>query len=155
MSDTFNCPSCGRELRVPPELLGQQVRCPTCGTTFGTAPAAMAQPEPAIPLGRATAADEPPRPLLPDRGTTILVFGILSIIIGWGCIGLVLGPLAWTMGNNDLREIRAGRMDPRGEANTNAGRVCGIIGTILSVLGCCCWPTLAFRLGPPGRLHFR
>jgi hypothetical protein len=54
--------------------------------------------------------------------------------------------MAWTMGSGDLREIRAGRMDPRGESNTNAGRICGIIGTILSALACCGWGGI-FSLG--------
>jgi hypothetical protein len=52
MPDLLNCPSCSRQLRVPPDLLGKQVKCPSCGTTFaGTAdplPAA-ASPPPATP----------------------------------------------------------------------------------------------------------
>jgi hypothetical protein len=43
------------------------------------------------------------------------------------------------MGNNDLAEMRAGRMDPEGEGLTNAGRICGIIGTILMVVAGCCF----------------
>jgi hypothetical protein len=34
------------------------------------------------------------------------------------------------MGNNDLEAIRAGRMDPEGESQTNTGRICGMIATI-------------------------
>src|SRR5262249_13243524 len=66
----------------------------------------------------------------PHRGTMILVFGILSLVMG--CLGIVFGPIAWTMGNADLVEMRAGRMDPEGEGMTNAGRVCCMIGTILA-----------------------
>lgn len=66
----------------------------------------------------------------PHRGTLVLVLGILSLVI----CGIVLGPIAWVMGNNDLKEIRAGRMDPTGEGTTNAGRICGMIGTILNVV---------------------
>jgi hypothetical protein len=40
------------------------------------------------------------------------------------------------MGNSDLAEIRAGRMDPEGEGLTQAGRIIGIIGTGLMVFGC-------------------
>jgi predicted Zn finger-like uncharacterized protein len=29
-----DCPSCNRKLRVPDELLGKKVKCPTCGTVF-------------------------------------------------------------------------------------------------------------------------
>jgi hypothetical protein len=34
MSDTIDCPFCGRRLKLPVELLGQDVRCPTCDKTF-------------------------------------------------------------------------------------------------------------------------
>jgi hypothetical protein len=43
------------------------------------------------------------------------------------------------MGNQDMAEIQAGRMDPEGEGTTQAGRICGMIGTIfliLSIVGC-------------------
>jgi hypothetical protein len=66
----------------------------------------------------------------PHRGTLILVLGILSLVI---CAPL--GIPAWIMGNNDLREIDAGRMDPTGRSTTNAGRICGMIGTILLIVG--------------------
>jgi hypothetical protein len=65
----------------------------------------------------------------PHRGTLILVLGILSIVL-CGPLGIA----AWIMGNGDLKEIDAGAMDPSGRSNTNAGRICGIIGTILMVL---------------------
>ena len=32
MSMIVNCPSCERQLRVPDELQGRQVKCPTCGS---------------------------------------------------------------------------------------------------------------------------
>jgi hypothetical protein len=38
------------------------------------------------------------------------------------------------MANHDLREMRSGYMDSEGEGITQAGRVCGIIGTILGAL---------------------
>lgn len=66
----------------------------------------------------------------PHRGTLILVLGILGLV--------VCGPLAiaaWIMGSSDLKEMDAGTMDPGGRGNTNAGKICGIIGTILLVLG--------------------
>jgi hypothetical protein len=66
----------------------------------------------------------------PHRGTLILVLGILSLLV-CGFLGIP----AWVMGNNDLKEIDAGAMDPAGRGNTNAGRICGMIGTILLVVG--------------------
>jgi len=47
----------------------------------------------------------------PHRGTLILVLGIVSIFV----CGIILGPIAWVMGNNDLREMSAGTMDPSGK----------------------------------------
>jgi len=65
----------------------------------------------------------------PHRGTLILVLGILGL--------LVCGPLgiaAWVMGSGDLKEMDAGTMDPSGRGNTNAGKICGIIATVLTII---------------------
>ncbi|RBP39706.1 hypothetical protein DES53_109133 [Roseimicrobium gellanilyticum] len=62
----------------------------------------------------------------PHRGTLILVFGILGLVT---C--QIFGIVAWIMGNNDLREMDAGIMDPEGRSNTSAGRICGMISAIL------------------------
>ena len=66
----------------------------------------------------------------PHRGTLILVLGILGLV--------VCGPLAivaWVLGSGDLKQMDAGLMDPAGRSNTQAGRICGIIGTVLLILG--------------------
>ncbi|MBC8030358.1 MAG: DUF4190 domain-containing protein [Pyrinomonadaceae bacterium] len=65
----------------------------------------------------------------PHRGVLILVFGILSFV---ACP--FFGVAAWVMGNTDLKEIAAGRMDPSGRDLTQAGRVCGIVGTAIMVI---------------------
>lgn len=65
--------------------------------------------------------------LAPHRGQMIMILGIISLFMA----GLVLGPIAWIMGRNDLREMDEGRMDGSGRDNTNTGRVCGMIATIL------------------------
>ena len=65
----------------------------------------------------------------PHRGTLILVLGILGLVL----CGF-LGVAAWIMGSSDLKEMDAGQMDPTGRGNTNAGRICGIIATILMAL---------------------
>lgn len=43
----------------------------------------------------------------PHRGTMILVFGILGLIV---C--MPLGIVAWVMGSGDLKKMNAGLMDP-------------------------------------------
>lgn len=64
------------------------------------------------------------------RGGLILTFGILSIVM---CA--FFGPAAWIMGNGDLRLMRAGLMDREGEGLTQAGRIMGMIASILMILG--------------------
>jgi hypothetical protein len=70
-----------------------------------------------------------PRYREPERGTMILVFGILSIVVCG-----IFGPIAWVMGNTDLDKMQRGEMDPAGQGSTQAGKVCGIIGTALLIL---------------------
>ena len=66
----------------------------------------------------------------PHRGTLVLVLGILGLV----CCPLT-GPVAWSMANGDLKQMDAGTMDASGRSNTNAGKICGIIGTVLFALG--------------------
>ena len=76
------------------------------------------------------------------------MLGILSLVV----CGL-LGPVAWVMGNQSLSEIRGGIMDPRDEGLVNAGRIIGMIVTILIVVGIvayCAIFGLAFGLGAAG-----
>lgn len=70
----------------------------------------------------------------PHRGSTVLVLGILSLVI---CAPL--GIFAWVMGNGDLAKMRDGTMDPSGAGITNAGRILGIIATVLLLLGIAVW----------------
>ena len=63
------------------------------------------------------------------RGVQILVFGILSLVV---C--QIFGIAAWIMANADLQEMAAGRMDPAGRDMTQAGRICGIVGTALLII---------------------
>ena len=148
MDSQITCPSCSGPLRVPEELYGRRVQCPTCQSIF------VAERPAGTPSAAATEAGVPPLPrprrpqdddyayedyaerprrrwLQPHRGTTILVLGILSLVI---CAPL--GIAAWVMGNTDLAAIRRGEMDPSGEGTTQAGRICGMIGTIFMILGC-------------------
>ena len=66
----------------------------------------------------------------PHRATLVLVLGILGLIL---C--QILGVVAWIMGNNDLKAMDQGLMDPEGRSNTQVGRILGIIATVLLALG--------------------
>lgn len=64
-----------------------------------------------------------------SSATTVLVLGILSLVV---CS--VLGPFAWHQGNQELQRIQAGLVDPSSHGMVTAGRVCGIVGTVLLCL---------------------
>jgi len=159
---TVACPTCGKMLNVPVDLLGKKVKCSACQGVFTAeaeaAPAAAPPEEPAArpaprrdPERRRDDDEDRPRrrrdeyeddedrprrrsrrDTAPHRGTLILVLGILGLVV---CGPLGIG--AWVMGNNDMREIRAGRMDPEGESLTNIGRILGMVATIFCILGLC------------------
>jgi hypothetical protein len=77
----------------------------------------------------------------------IFTLGILSLFT----IPFVLGPIAWVLGNGDLKLMRAGRMDPEGLDMTSTGRLLGMIATILSAAGlavfCLLWVAFCGGLG--------
>jgi hypothetical protein len=84
--------------------------------------------------------DRPPRirhDFLPHRGGLIIALGLIGLVGGLFVCGflLVAGPFAWVMGTADLREMRAGRMDPSGESQVRTGQVCGIISTVILIIG--------------------
>lgn len=80
-------------------------------------------PPPPPPMGGPGAVDHP-------KGMTILILGILSLV----CCS-PLGIAAWLMGNTALKEIDAqpGRYGNR--QIVQIGRILGIIGTVLLLLG--------------------
>lgn len=77
--------------------------------------------------------------MLPDHpsATTAMVLSIIGLagLLFCGGITLVLSPFAWAIGGKAVREIDAqpGRYGGRDKAQ--AGRVMGIIGTVILVLG--------------------
>lgn len=83
-----------------------------------------------------------PQPLKPHRGTVVLVLGILGIVPCFIC-----GIIAWVMGANDLREMDEGLMDPSGRGTTQAGKICGMIGAILAIVGISIWLLMAILFG--------
>lgn len=64
------------------------------------------------------------------QATTVLILGILGVVLCG-----VLAPFAWVMGNKAIAEIRASPGTYGGESEVNAGRILGIIGTVLLALG--------------------
>lgn len=65
-----------------------------------------------------------------SQATTVLVLGILALVL---C--QILGPIAWVMGNNELAGIDAGLRPPQNRGTAQAGRILGIISTVLLIIG--------------------
>ncbi len=226
MPVVVNCTKCQKKLKIPDELLGKKVKCPTCSAVFtAEASEAVAEDRPAprpaakkppveedddVPAPKAKRKpvdddddeevsakpskrkvvddddeDEPPkkmskrksdddddddapkkkskrgrdddddddddddRPskrrgnLKPHRGLIVLLLAIGGFVTGI----FILCPIAWYLGNVDMKEINAGTMDPEGRQLTNIGKILGMVGTILSgvsVLGCCLYFVVIF-----------
>jgi|ERR1700681_3815479 len=59
------------------------------------------------------------------QATTALVLGILGVM----CCGL-MAPIAWYLGNQELKAIQTGSSSASGEGIAKAGMILGIVGTI-------------------------
>lgn len=72
------------------------------------------------------------------NATAVLVLGIISIVgcFCYGIVGLVCGIIAIVLSNKDLRMYNAAphQFTQGSYNNLKAGRICAIIGTILSSL---------------------
>jgi hypothetical protein len=92
---------------------GQQAQAP-----YGQPPQ-VPYGAPQAPAYGAFAPDHP-------QATLVLILGILGLVL---C--QVISPFAWVMGNRVIKEIDASGGTVGGRSSANAGRICGIIGTVL------------------------
>ena len=82
--------------------------------------------------------------LPPHHGAIVLVLGILGLV----CC-MPAGIVAWVLGYQDLKAMRAGRMDPSGDGTTRAGMILGMIVTLwYAVVTLFVLVVLAFGLAP-------
>jgi len=65
-----------------------------------------------------------------SNAVIVLILGILGLVT---C--QLLGIVAWVMGNSTLARMDAGYMDPSERSLASAGRICGIIATLMVALG--------------------
>jgi predicted Zn finger-like uncharacterized protein len=136
--DLRRCPACGKM------VFRDARRCSGCGERFDEDSVdAPRRTRRSLRRERDRQRYEPRRDAEPHRGGLVLGLGITSLVLVLVCglapISLVLGLVAWVMGHGDLRKIDAGAMEPEGRGNTQAGWICGIIGTVFSglfLLGC-------------------
>ncbi len=111
----MKCLNCGAE---NPDFA---VYCSQCGAKFENSE--KQPPEQSTPQ----ASFQPPLPR--GNGVLILIFGIIGLV---SC--MPLGIAAWLMGNNDLQKMRQGFLSRDEEGITQAGRILGIIATIIFIL---------------------
>jgi uncharacterized membrane protein YfcA len=78
-----------------------------------------------------------------SRGTTAMVVGIAGLVVGFfTCgFGFLISPIALFLGSKVKKEATAGGFPEPG--NAKAGRILGIIGTVLFVLGVVFWILVA------------
>jgi hypothetical protein len=94
-------------------------------------------------MGQVMPAYVGPQYIYPSRATTVLVLGILSLAV---CA--VMGPIAWSMGNEELRRIDVGQTPGIARSSAVAGRICGIVGTSILILS-----GFGFLIGLAAGLH--
>jgi predicted Zn finger-like uncharacterized protein len=170
MPSVIACPSCQKQLKVPDEYIGRNVKCPGCKETFMAQAEAKSAPPPPPPPAQEEILEKPrkkpapppeeeeeaPRPAKrrqaavvdddeeeerPSRRSRRGAFephrGVLILLLGIGALVFIplLGPVAWILGNIDLKAMDAGRMDPEGRQMTQIGKILGIIATVFMVLG--------------------
>ncbi len=68
--------------------------------------------------------------IYPSRSTTVLTLGILSLVV---CS--VMGPIAWAMGNEEVRRMDSGQTPEDQRGSVSAGRICGIIASCMLMFG--------------------
>jgi hypothetical protein len=141
------CPGCGCVFTPGPKTpvsAGESGRSPAPITAItepsplrpSPAPNASAEPEEEERPWERTQRRRTRRDSEPHRGPIILVLGITSLVMAFLCgLGLPFGVAAWVMGYRDLRKMRYEKsMDPEGEGMTQAGMVCGAIGSFIAAL---------------------
>lgn len=89
---------------------------------YGAPPGGAPQPTPAAP---------PPYGYWEESQAVVsLVLSILGLVFCG-----VLSPVGWYYGRKELEGIREGRRDPSKADLANAGKIVGIIGTVILALG--------------------
>ena len=83
------------------------------------------------PYAYGPAVHQPPKH---PSAITALVLGIVSVAGVLFCLGPLAGPFAWWLGHKAVSEIDAAPGHYSGRGDANAGRIMGIIGTVLLVL---------------------
>jgi hypothetical protein len=91
-------------------------------------------PAPPPPPGYGYPQYVPPAPNHP-KATTALVLGIIGLTGIMCYITFLVAPVAWVIGHKAVKEIDANPGAYGGRSEANAGKIMGIVGTVLLILG--------------------
>lgn len=76
----------------------------------------------------------------PNSGAMVLTLGILSIVLsGCALASLPCGIIGWRKALADEREIAAGNLSDENKGMITAGKICSIVGTVISGLALLLW----------------
>ncbi|HYE99889.1 MAG TPA: hypothetical protein VEJ18_13305 [Planctomycetota bacterium] len=154
--------ACGKTILIKPEWQGLAVRCAGCRRTVDPAAPAQAVSDrrPCPFCGeailqsarkcrfcrRALDGSSPEaavsKPHVDPGGTGVLVVGILAWVF-W-MPGFFLFPIVWAWGHAYVRDCRAKGVLPSGAGQ--AGRILGMIGTVVAAIGLLCLGLFLFLL---------
>jgi hypothetical protein len=99
---------------------------------YGYQPPTQPPAQPGYPPYAPYAYPAPPHP----EATKVLVLGLVALVGGMACyLPLFVAPFAWVIGNRVNREINAAGGQWGGRSETQTGRILGMVGTGLLVLG--------------------
>lgn len=140
------CPHCREEARAPANAAGKTVDCPSCGKSFTIPPVVPDAPPPvqsrvaplSVPPATNVATSLPAattqEPITSGMAIASMVIGILGLVGGWMCCGIVLPLLALVFGHLSLSRIQksSGRLSGRNMAI--AGLTMGYVGLIFGVI---------------------
>jgi hypothetical protein len=122
----------------------RKVRCPGCGSAgYPSDPICMScgreLPHESVeaPLPEAVSQAREDRATGPSgvNGTAVLLLGAISLILSHFTIyALLLGPVAWLLGNRSLRALRLRGDHSLERGQIQVGRICGMISTAFLAL---------------------
>jgi hypothetical protein len=72
-----------------------------------------------------------PTPQQPSASTQAIVALVVGLVGVMTCCGMPLAPVAWYLGNQELKAISEGRSPAAGNGMAMAAKILGMVGTLL------------------------
>jgi len=134
----FECEHCSQSLEADDDMAGEYIPCPHCERLIGipkmslppavTAPAVSAPPVP-------RAVTMPPKaPQTSGLAIASMVVGILSLVGGWMCCGVIIPIVAIVMGHIAFSQIQRSPETMTGKGMAIAGFTIGYVALLLAII---------------------